>query len=65
MPPERTAALRAAFMATMTDPEFLADMERLSMSVGPLSGEDMQKIVADAYAMPATLVDKIRALLEN
>ena len=65
LPAERTAALRSAFMATMSDTEFRADMEKLSMSVGPISGEAMEKIVADAYALPPAMVEKIRALLKD
>ena len=65
LPAERTAALRSAFMATMADTEFRADMEKLSMSVGPISGEAMEKIVADAYALPPAMVEKVRALLKD
>ena len=40
-------ALRAAFDATMKDPEFLADAEKRGFDINPVSGEEMQKIVAD------------------
>ncbi len=38
VPPERVKAMRAAFDATMKDPEFLADAQRQDLEVRPLSG---------------------------
>ena len=56
LPPERAATLRTAFMATMRDAEVLAEMAKFNMSVDPLPGDEMQRIVADAYTMPAPMV---------
>ena len=39
VPPDRAAALRKAFMDTMTDKEFLADAEKAQMEINPVSGE--------------------------
>lgn len=63
LPAERTKALRDAFMATMKDPEFLADTNKLKLTVDPTSGEEMQKIVADAYALPPATIEKVRDAL--
>ena len=65
LPADRIAALRAAFMATMQDGEFRAEMEKFAMSIGPLSGIEMERIIADAYALPPALVEKVRALLRD
>ena len=65
LPPDRVAALRTAFMDIMNDAEFRTDMEKFGMSIGPISGQVMQKIVADAYALPPAMVDKVRALLKD
>ena len=46
VPAERLAILRKAFMATMKDPAFLADMEKLGHPVHPLPGEEAEAIVA-------------------
>ena len=38
LPADRAAALRAAFDATMKDPEFLAEAKKLNLDINPLSG---------------------------
>jgi tripartite-type tricarboxylate transporter receptor subunit TctC len=65
VPADRTKALRDAFMATMRDPEFLADIKQAQLSVAPTSGENMQKQVQDAYALPDTIIQKVRQTLTN
>jgi tripartite-type tricarboxylate transporter receptor subunit TctC len=65
LPPERAKALRAAFSATMADKEFLAEMEKFQMTVDPTSGDDMQRIIEDAYALPPAVVAKVRKALED
>ncbi len=57
IPPERAAALRKAFMETMEDNEFVADMHKRNLNVEPLPGEEVQKIVANAAATPKELVE--------
>jgi len=52
VPKERTDALRAAFMATMIDAEFLDEARRLLGPIDPISGADMQAIIAKVYALP-------------
>jgi tripartite-type tricarboxylate transporter receptor subunit TctC len=65
IPADRVKALRDAFMATMKDPEFLADTGKLQLNITPTSGEEMERIVADAYAQPEAIVQKVRkALME-
>jgi tripartite-type tricarboxylate transporter receptor subunit TctC len=63
IPADRTKALRDAFMATMKDPEFLADTGKLQLNITPTSGEEMERIVADAYAQPEAIVQKVRKAL--
>ncbi len=57
IPAERAAALRKAFMDTMNDPAFLADMSKRNLIVEPLSGEEVQKLIASAVATPRELVE--------
>jgi len=64
VPAERIAALRAAFAATMTDAEFLADAGRFQMEIEPLSGEDIGRLLATAYAAPRDIVTRAGALVE-
>jgi tripartite-type tricarboxylate transporter receptor subunit TctC len=58
IPSERAAALRKAFMDTMEDGEFVADMHKRNLGVEPLPGEEVQKIVANAAATPKELVEQ-------
>jgi tripartite-type tricarboxylate transporter receptor subunit TctC len=63
MPPERSKTLRDAFMATMRDPEFLADTQKLQLNIDPSSGEEMERVVRDAYALPEPIIAKVRKAL--
>jgi tripartite-type tricarboxylate transporter receptor subunit TctC len=60
VPEDRTAALRTAFMQTMTDPEFLAEAKQSLGTIDPVSGADMQTIVTRVYSLPSNVVDKAR-----
>jgi hypothetical protein len=63
IPADRRQALRTAFMATMKDPAFLADTQKLQLNIDPTSGEEMEKIVRDAYALPEAIIAKVRKAL--
>jgi tripartite-type tricarboxylate transporter receptor subunit TctC len=63
VPKERVDALRRAFEAAMNDPEFLTEAERLGLEVGLTSGEDLQKIVSDIISAPASLLDRMKAMM--
>jgi tripartite-type tricarboxylate transporter receptor subunit TctC len=60
IPAERAATLRAAFMATMEDRAFVADMHQRNLNVEPLGGEELQRIVAAAAATPHELVQQAK-----
>src|SRR5215468_5663994 len=60
IPPERAAALRKAFMATMEDPEFIAEIAKRNLKSEPLSGEEIQNMVAASVATPKELVDQAK-----
>jgi len=56
LPVDRAQALRAAFDATMKDPSFLSDAKQTDLEVRPVSGEEMQKLVAELYQTPPEVV---------
>lgn len=58
VPKDRIAALRAAFDAMVKDPEFLADAKRVKMEIRALSGEEVQRIVANVYNAPPDVVKR-------
>src|SRR5215468_7436191 len=58
VPPDRAAALRAAFDATMKDPEFLAEARKLNLDINPLSGTAIASLLTELYAMPKSVIEK-------
>lgn len=65
MPQDRTKALRSAFMATVEDPEFLADTKKVQLTIDPTSGEEMEQIIRDAYSLPQSTIEKVRKALTS
>ena len=60
-PADRVTALRRAFDATMKDPELLAEAQRIKVGVSPMTGEELQKLVADVSNLSPALLEKLRA----
>ena len=60
VPAQRVATLRAAFRATMTDKEFLAEANKLNLDVDPIYGEELQTLVQRMLQTPAATVAKAR-----
>jgi len=58
--PEPLGALRSAFDATMTDPQFLGDAEKLRIDITPLPGTKTQELVQKLYAAPKEVVTRAR-----
>jgi tripartite-type tricarboxylate transporter receptor subunit TctC len=58
IPADRKAALVAAFDATMKDREFLAEATKLNIDVNPVSGRDIDKLLAELYATPKAVLAK-------
>jgi tripartite-type tricarboxylate transporter receptor subunit TctC len=56
VPPERVASLRAAFMATMRDPAFLADAAKAQIEISPASGEAVAALIARLTSAPPGVV---------
>ena len=61
VPADRVAVLRRAFDATMKDPEFLAEAQRINVTVNPMTGEELQKLVAEVSNLSPALLEKVRA----
>lgn len=61
-PKDLVNTIRRAFNATMKDPAFLAEAQRSFFDVDPLTGEEMEQILARAYATPKALVQRAAEL---
>jgi tripartite-type tricarboxylate transporter receptor subunit TctC len=59
-PPAQLEVLRAAFDQTMTDPQFLADAEKMRIDIEPLSGAKVQEVVQGLYVTPKAIVERAR-----
>jgi hypothetical protein len=58
IPLDRLALLRRAFMELAGDKEFLGEALRSNVEVGPISGEDVGRIVAQIAATPADIAER-------
>lgn len=58
MPADRKAALRKAFDDTLKDPEFVEQMNKQNLGLNPLSGEEVERILAAAYSAPRNVLDR-------
>ena len=65
VPPARVEAIRRAFDATMKDPAYLAEADKLKIEVDPLTGEQVAALVAQVSRTPADTVARVRAAMEN
>jgi tripartite-type tricarboxylate transporter receptor subunit TctC len=52
VPKARAAMLRKAFWDTLHDEKFLADAKKRRLEINAMSGEDVQKLIDDVYALP-------------
>jgi tripartite-type tricarboxylate transporter receptor subunit TctC len=57
--PELTKLLRKAFMDTVTDPAFVAEMERGRRELSPEDGETMQRLLDEVAATPTETLTKL------
>ena len=64
VPPERVRALRTAFDAMMRDPAFLEQAKRENFDIEPVSGEVLQKIVAETVTIPNEQAERLRQIME-
>jgi tripartite-type tricarboxylate transporter receptor subunit TctC len=60
VPADRVAALRAAYVATMQDPAFLADAKKLGADIAPVSGEELTALMAKLANLPPALLQRAK-----
>lgn len=66
VPADRIAALRTAFDLTMKDAAFLAEAKALKVEVdGPLTGGQLQDVIARANQTPPKIAARVRALFNR
>jgi tripartite-type tricarboxylate transporter receptor subunit TctC len=60
IPAERRNALRAAFMATMSDPQFLSDAAKSQIDVNATSGAEVEAFIARMASSSPEVVERAR-----
>jgi hypothetical protein len=65
VPAERVTILREAFAATMKDPAFIAEAQKLRLPVSPIVGEAAAKVVDGIYAIPPEIVEAAKAVMRD
>ncbi len=63
-PKERVQILRQAYMATMKDPEFLADAAKARLDINPLDGAELEKNVKEVFNLDAKLIPRAKEILK-
>jgi tripartite-type tricarboxylate transporter receptor subunit TctC len=64
LPAERLKMLREAFMATMRDPEFIAEAQKSKLDLEPEDGEHLAGLIRKIYGTPKPIVDRIGSLIK-
>jgi hypothetical protein len=63
VPDDRVKALRSAFDRMVRDPAFLEQARKENLEIDPVSGEEMQRIVADIVATPKQIADRLTEII--
>lgn len=62
-PADKLAALRAAFKATLADPEFVEEAKKLNVEINPLDGEKIPPLIDAIFKTPDPVIQRARSLL--
>jgi len=65
VPADRVAAWRRAFMDSYRDPAFIAEAAKQQIEIDPSTGEELQSVLARAYAAPQRVIGRLRALYDT
>src|SRR5262245_8420853 len=62
-PADRVRLLRAAFLKTLADPEFVADARQAQLDIDPISGEEVTRLSGELFKMSPAVLAKLKELL--
>jgi len=65
LPADRAAALRAAFVATLRDPEFIKDAKRSNLETNLVPGEEVDAVLKEATNAPPEVIKRVKESLER
>jgi len=61
---EAVDILRKAFNDTMSDAQFMADAEKMRISITPLPGAEVQEVIRKLYATPKEFVERAKTAIK-
>lgn len=64
LPADVTAALRTGFDQTMQDPDFIAFARKMGLDLQPMTGAQVQQVIAEIYRTPPAAVQKAKAMIK-
>ena len=64
VPKDRVAALRSAFDATLQDREFIAESSKIKAEIGPMSGAEVDEVVASIVGAPKPMLERLKVAME-
>lgn len=59
-PKDRVGMLRRAFVDTMGDREFSAEMKKFRLEVDPVGGKEVEEIINDFFKLDTALIGKLK-----
>ncbi len=65
MPVERRTALRDALLDTMKDPQFVADAVKTQIDISPMTGEEVEALIAKLSSAPPAVIERTKAAFRN
>jgi tripartite-type tricarboxylate transporter receptor subunit TctC len=64
-PKDRVQLLRRAFQETLKDPAFLAETEKAKLTLDPVTGEELERMVGELFTLDTALLAKLKDILYN
>jgi tripartite-type tricarboxylate transporter receptor subunit TctC len=65
VPEDRVKAIRNAFMATMTDPDFVEELTKTGDIIDPLSGEELERLANRTVDVPDSVVARTLEMMNQ
>jgi tripartite-type tricarboxylate transporter receptor subunit TctC len=62
VPAERISALRRAFDAMLKDADFIEDVKKVHGELEPMTGEQMQELIAELDTFPQAVIERVKVL---
>ncbi|HXF54867.1 MAG TPA: tripartite tricarboxylate transporter substrate-binding protein [Hyphomicrobiaceae bacterium] len=65
VPPKIVETVRRAFDATMNDPNFQADADKMGAELAAMTGEEVQEIVEEILSAPPNVVEEVKKVISD